>query len=368
MPVYLKSIGFSVFLIGVLEGIAEAVAGLSKGYFGKMSDSSHKRLPFVQIGYSLSAISKPLMAVSVIPVWVFVARTIDRMGKGIRTGARDAILSAETDFKNKARVFGFHRSMDTFGAVLGPLAALIFLYFYPQKYTYLFFLAFIPGILAIVFSFVLKEKKTETPNEKKANYSFLYFFKYWTESPVEYKKLVWGLLVFALFNSSDMFLLLILKQKGYSDVLIISVYIFYNLIYSIFAYPIGILADKLGLKKIFITGLLFFAGVYIFISFTNNVYLCFLIFMLYGIYASCTEGVSKAWISNIIPKKDTATAIGTFSGFQSICTMVASSFTGYLWFAFGHETAFISTAVITVMVMLYFGIFISSPASENESL
>ncbi|NUM32212.1 MAG: MFS transporter [Bacteroidetes bacterium] len=364
MPIYLREIGFSIFLIGVLEGIAEAVAGLSKGYFGKLSDSTSKRLPFVQLGYMLSAVSKPLMAVSVIPLWVFIVRTFDKLGKGIRTGARDAMLSAETDYENKARVFGFHRSMDTFGAVLGPISALIFLYFYPQKYTYLFFIAFIPGFLTILLSFYLKEKKTEAINKKSSN-SILYFFKYWTESSTEYKKLVSGLLVFALFNSSDVFLLLFLKQQGFNDLLIISAYIFYNLVYSLVAYPAGILADKIGLKKIFIAGLLFFATVYLFISHSHNIYLSFFFFMFYGIYSACTEGISKAWISNIIPKKDVATAIGTFSGFQSICAMLASSFAGYLWFAFGAVTTFTITAFAAVLVVVYFAVFIKTPLAKK---
>src|SRR5690606_28639515 len=133
MPIYLKSIGFSILLIGVLEGLVEAVAGLSKGYFGQLSDSKAKRAPFVQLGYSLSAISKPMMAFFVYPLWIFFARTTDRLGKGIRTGARDAMLSAETTKANKGKVFGFHRSMDTFGAVLGPALALCYLYFRSEE-------------------------------------------------------------------------------------------------------------------------------------------------------------------------------------------------------------------------------------------
>ncbi len=133
MPVYLKSIGFSVVLIGILEGVAEATAGLSKGYFGKRSDASGKRVPFVQAGYTLSAISKPMLAFFVYPLWIFFSRTIDRLGKGLRTGARDAILSDEAVAETKGKVFGFHRSMDTMGAVLGPLFALIYLILSPGK-------------------------------------------------------------------------------------------------------------------------------------------------------------------------------------------------------------------------------------------
>ena len=156
MPIYLKSIGFSIVLIGVLEGFAEAIAGLSKGYFGKKSDNLGRRLPFVQIGYGLSAISKPMMALFIFPLWIFFARTIDRIGKGVRTGARDAILSDEATAETKGEIFGFHRSMDTLGAVIGPAMALIYLYYYPTDYKTLFLIAFIPGVFAVAASFMIK--------------------------------------------------------------------------------------------------------------------------------------------------------------------------------------------------------------------
>ncbi len=357
MPIYLKSIGFSIVLIGFLEGMAEATAGLSKGYFGKLSDNSGRRIPFVQIGYTLSALSKPMMAVFAFPFWIFLARTLDRIGKGIRTGARDAILSDEATKATKGRIFGFHRSMDTLGAVLGPSIALLYLYFYPEHYKPLFYVAFFPGLLAITASLLLKEKRPPLP-ASKASVSFFSFLHYWKESPPAYRKLVTGLLLFTLFNSSDVFLLLKAKQAGLDDTSIIGIYIFYNLIYALFAFPIGTMADKIGLKTIFISGLCLFAVVYFGCSFICNVYLFFGLFFLYGIYAAATEGISKAWISNITDKKDTATAIGTYAGLQSIGTMLASSLAGIIWFQFGASATFLIAAVVTMLVILYFLIFI----------
>ena len=353
MPVYLRSIGFSILLIGILEGVAEATAGLSKGYFGKLSDTSGKRVPLVKIGYAFSAISKPMMALFVYPLWIFFSRTIDRFGKGIRTGARDAILSDEATPQTKGKVFGFHRSMDTVGAVIGPSLALVYLYFNPKQYKSLFFIAFIPGLLAVLASFYLKDKRGLNSNPLKTQVSFFSFLKYWTISPSVYRKLVTGFLIFTLFNSSDVFLLLKAKQMGFDDTSIIGVYIFYNLIYALFSFPIGILADKVGLKTIFISGLALFAVVYFGMAVNTNLYFFFGLFFLYGIYASATEGISKAWISNITNKKDTATAIGTFSGLQSICTMLASSLTGLAWFKFGASTAFIITGTATLFVIIY---------------
>lgn len=353
MPIYLKSIGFSVVLIGILEGIAEATAGFSKGYFGKKSDISRKRVPFVQLGYALSAISKPMMALFTFPIWIFFARTIDRFGKGIRTGARDALLSDEATPETKGKIFGFHRSMDTLGAVFGPLLALIYLYFYPENYKTLFLIAFIPGILAIFTSLILKESKKTTPKKNVDKTPFFSFLKYWKIAPENYRKLVVGLLFFTLFNSSDVFLLLKIKQSGLDDYHVIGVYIFYNLVYALLAFPVGILADKIGLKKVFILGLIVFSMVYFGMSFTQNFYIFLLLFLLYGVYASSTEGVSKAWISNISDKKDTATAIGTFSALQSIFTMLASFLAGIIWYRFGAETTFFASGIAAIFAIFY---------------
>ncbi|WP_413997631.1 MFS transporter [Flavobacterium sp. W1B] len=353
MPIYLESIGFSIVLIGILEGLAEATAGLSKGYFGKQSDATGKRVPFVQIGYSLSAISKPMMAFFIYPLWIFFARTIDRMGKGIRTGARDAILSEEATPQTKGKIFGFHRSMDTLGAVLGPSLALSYLYYYPQDYKTLFYIAFIPGLLAVGASFLLKDKR-KTIAIKKDKTSFFSFLNYWKSSPLMYRKVVIGLLAFTLFNSSDVFLLLKAKESGLSDTAVIGIYIFYNLIYALFAFPLGILADKIGLKKMLILGIGIFSIVYFGMGFNHSIPIFIGLFSLYGIYAAATEGISKAWISNISDKEDIATAIGTYSTFQSIFTMLASSLAGIIWYQFGAKATFIVTGVASFLVMLYF--------------
>lgn len=353
MPIYLKTIGFSIVMIGVLEGLAEATAGLSKGYFGKLSDNTGKRVPFVQFGYMLSTISKPMMALFVYPLWIFTARTIDRLGKGIRTGARDAILSDESTPENKGKVFGFHRSMDTLGAVLGPSLALVYLYFNPKDYKTLFYIAFVPGLFAVITSFFLKEKNNGIVKEHKRT-TFLSFLNYWKESPLEYRKLLIGLLAFTLFNSSDVFLLLKAKQAGLSDTMVIGTYIFYNLVYALFSFPIGSLADKIGLKKMYLIGISVFTIVYFGMGLTNNIYVIVGMFFLYGFYAAATEGISKAWISNITAKKDTATAIGTYSAFQSIFTMIASSLAGLIWFWFGASATFLITGSVTLLVILYF--------------
>lgn len=353
-PLYLKSIGFSILAIGILEGLAEAVAGLTKSYFGSMSDAQGKRLPFVQVGYTLSALSRPLMALFTAPLWVFFSRTMERLGKGIRTGARDAMLSDEATPETKASVFGFHRSMDTIGAVIGPAIGLLYLYFNKDDYRMLFFLAFIPGLFAIISTFTIKEKQRPATIQYKGQQPGLFaFVHYWKKSSPEYKKLVIGLLGFALFNSSDVFLLLKMKENGLSTEAVVGIYIFYNLIYAVMAYPLGIAADQIGLKRVFIFGLIIFALVYTGFAFNDNMIVSIILFFFYGLYAAATESVSKAWISNIAAKSETATAIGTYMGFQSIAALIASTVAGLLWQSFGSMVTFLITAVVTVIVVFY---------------
>jgi MFS family permease len=345
-------------LIGLLEGIAEATAGLSKGYFGQLSDKSGKRVPFIRFGYLLSAISKPMMAVFSFPLWIFFARTSDRLGKGIRTGARDAYLSDMTTPEFKGKVFGFHRAFDTIGAFLGPIAALILLHFYPQQYKLLFMLAIFPGIISILLTFLLKEYKPKTPPKPKARTGFFSFIKYLRKSPKQYKLLLSGLLLFTLFNSSDVFLLLVMKQAGISDFYLILAYVFYNAVYAIFAYPIGALSDKTGFKKMIVLGFVLFSIVYCGFAFVTNIYFFMGLLFLYGIYAACSESLGKAWITNIVAKTETATAIGSYTALNSVLTMIASSFAGLIWFLWGAGATMIISSVAVLFVAIYFIIFV----------
>lgn len=353
MPIYLKTIGFSIVFIGVLEGVAEAVAGLTKGYFGKLSDHRGQRAIFVRTGYGLSALSKPMLALWAYPLWIFFARTIDRLGKGIRTGARDALLSDEATPATKGQVFGFHRSMDTLGAVVGPALALLYLWVRPGDYRTLFLLAFLPGLLAVATSLLLKDK-SRTAKASPPPPPVFAFLRYWTQSPALYRKVATGLLVFALFNSSDVFLLLRIKEAGGSDAQVIGIYIFYNLVYALLAYPVGLLADRLGLRRVFIGGLIVFAGVYLGMAIHGSTLFYAGLFFLYGLYAAATEGISKAWISNISAPQDTATAIGTFTGLQSLAAMLASSLAGLIWYQFGANAVFLLTGSMTLLVVGYF--------------
>lgn len=350
MPLFLQSIGFTTVMIGVLEGLAEAIAGLSKMYFGSRSDESGRRMPFVRIGYMLSALSKPLLYFFQVPLWVFFSRSVDRLGKGVRTAARDALLSDETTPAHKAKVFGFHRALDTAGAAIGPLAALIYLHFYPSDYQTLFLIAFLPAALSMACTFLIKEKKHQAA-AKTTSFSEKFF--YWKKAPADFRKLIAGLLFFALINSSDLFLLLRAKQITGDDQLVLVCYILYNLVFALFAFPLGKMADRIGMKKMLLVGLVLFALVYAGMSVASSLPVLVLVLAGYGIYAAATEGISKALISNLVPRTETASAIGFYAGWNSMAALAASSAAGWIWYAGSPQLMFMVSAAGALLAAVY---------------
>jgi MFS family permease len=353
IPIYLKSVGFSVLFIGILEGIAESIASLSKGYFGNLSDKIGKRLPFVRWGYTLSSIAKPMMGLFPYPITIFFARTLDRFGKGIRTSARDALLSDESTPENKGKVFGFHRAADTAGAVVGPIITLLILNTISIGYRNLFILSAIPGVVVILLCFVLKEKKRELQKSPEKS-NFFVFITYLKKSPANYRLVVIPLLIFALINSSDFFLLLKVKEYGYSDSKVILFYILFNFSYAFFSFPSGRIADKIGLKKVITFGLLIFSLVYVLINVSGSFAWLIFVFLLYGLFSSSTEGMIKALITNIVPSSETATALGTYNSLSSIGVLLSSSIAGLLWNFFGSTVALGFSGLVSFIIFFYF--------------
>lgn len=347
MPLYLKSIGMGAVFIGILEGMADAISGLSKTYFGKLSDVSGRRMPFVWAGYILASFSKPAIGLFTNPGWILFTRSSDRLGKGIRTAARDAILADEATPETKGTVFGFHRALDTLGAFLGPIVALIFLYYYPGEYRRLFLFSLIPAFFVIFSLFLVKEKRFV--GKKENGNLFFSSLGYWKIASSEYKSLLGILLLFTLVNSSDMFLLLKIKENGVSDVGAIGFYIFYNFIYALSSYRIGMLSDTWGKKKVFVMGLFCFAITYAGMSFTRSSFGYYVLFFSYGIFAASTEGISKAWISSLCKKEDLATAIGFQATTQSLMTLMASLFAGAMWAVLGSGWVFGIASFVSVI-------------------
>jgi MFS family permease len=345
-PIFLASVlGASMASVGLIEGLAEITAGFLKGYFGFLSDKIGKRSIFVVGGYSVSALSKPLPGLFPEILVVLVSRVVDRVGKGMRTAPRDALLAGYSNKNNTGAVFGFHRGMDTFGAVLGPLAAVFLLKTYNFNYNLIFILAFIPSIIAVTFTFFVKDKTIEVKQRSKLQYLL-----FWKESSKTYKYLVILVAIFSLVNSSDVFL--ILKSRGISgsDITAILGYVFYNIIYAAASYPAGLISDKIGKKRIYIIGLVIFSIVYFGFAVSNSPALTWVLFALYGIYAASTEGVLKSWVSDLNSYEKVGSAIGLITMMSSIAMFLGSILAGTLWDAFGSSVPFYLSSLISLIV------------------
>ncbi len=348
-PIFLTAVlGSSMAVVGIIEGAAEVTAGLLKGYFGRLSDKLKKRSVFVVLGYSLSAISKPLPGIFPALAAVVTTRITDRVGKGMRTAPRDALLATYAEGQTGA-VFGFHRGMDTLGAALGPVGALILLHFYPGDYTLIFLAAFAPSVIAVSFTLFVKDNPASFKKPAKRNYA-----EFWSSAPHQYKIILLLITLFSLVNSSDVFLILKSKDISNSASLAIWGYIFYNLVYASVSYPIGRYSDKAGKKKVYIAGLYIFGAVYLGFALFPDIYFIWLLFALYGIYAASTEGVVKAWVSDLIPDEQRGSAIGLLTMFTSLSVMLGSFAAGVLWDRFGSAVPFMLSAVVSVIVATLF--------------
>ena len=344
-PIFLTAaLGSSMAVVGTIEGIAEVTAGLLKGYAGNLSDRIGKRSIFIVIGYGLSALAKPLPGIFPNISSVIVSRTTDRVGKGIRTAPRDALLGSYSN-GNSGAIFGFHRGMDTLGAAIGPLAAILMLYLYPGNFQLVFLAAFVPSVAAVSFTFFVKDKTTNGKTKSKLSYA-----NFWKASPKQYKVLLVLIVIFSFVNSSDVFLILKSKSISGSDTLAILGYVFYNLIYAGTSYPFGKLSDKLGKNLVFGIELLIFSLIYFGFAFSNKMIFIWILFAFYGIYSAATEGVSKAWISDMVPDEMRGSAIGLVTMLSSFSIMLGSIITGILWDSFGSSVPFVLSAVISFVI------------------
>ena len=349
VPIFLTSVlGAPVAIVGLIEGIAESTASILKVISGWLSDKWQKRKPFVVAGYSFSAISKIILSLAYSWPFVLFARFVDRFGKGTRTSARDALITESSENKVRGRAFGFHRTLDTLGAVVGPLIALLAIHFLDNNFRLIFFLAFIPAFIGILLLlFFVKEKK------KEANSLNTFHFN-WRELNPSFKIFLLISLIFALGNSSDAFLILRAQNLGLSLILVVLAYVFFNFTYAIFSMPAGIISDKIGPKKVLLAGFLLFSAVYLFFGLAHSSLLLWFLFPVYGIYMALTEGVGKAYISNLVPQEKVGTAFGVYQTTIGLCTFFASLIAGLLWTYIDVSTPFIFGSIMALISAFLF--------------
>ncbi len=341
VPLFLTSVlNAPVSVVGLIEGIAESTAAIGKFLFGYLSDRTGKRKPFVIAGYGMAALSKPLIGLATVWPLVLFARFVDRLGKGLRTSARDSLLLQNATSQNRGYIFGFHRAFDSLGAVFGPLIALVLLASFAQNMRLIFFLAFIPAVVSVILLFVfVREKRSSTSAEKKFTFNirhlsptFLFFFAV--------------SMLFYLGNSSDAFLILRAKNLGLSTTMAVLTYVLYNISQTVFATPAGKLADKIGAKRVFSAGLLVFALVYFLFGFIRTATLLWILFPFYGIYIAFTDGVSKAYIANFFHQENSGSYFGLYQAGIALCAFFASFIGGILWTTFGPSATFYFGAIM----------------------
>ncbi|MED4224454.1 MFS transporter [Neobacillus cucumis] len=358
LPLYLTSIlHVQVGTLGIIEGIAESTASILKFFSGWLSDRFGKRKWLMVGGYGLSNLIKPFFALSSTWGQVLFIRFADRIGKGIRTSPRDAILADTTTKEERGKAFGFRRSMDTLGAALGPLVTYMILTLWNGSYQTVFWFSAIPGLMAtLLLIFFLKDKR----NQKTPPSSVKRLPK------ISFKGLqprfVWFTLITLLFtigNFSDAFLILRAKDVGMAAAYIPLTYFAYNIVTSIFSTPFGMISDRIGRRPVLITGYLMFALIYLGFGLVHTVSGIWVLFFVYGVYYATTEGIQKAYVSDMVPEGQRGMALGTFNALTGIAVLPASVMAGFLWQSFGAFTAFgVSSilAIISALLMLIFRI------------
>ncbi len=339
LPAFLTAVlGAGPEALGVIEGIAESTASLLKLYSGYLSDRVKKRKGWIVAGYALSNVIRPLIALSTSWLQVLALRFSDRVGKGLRTSPRDAIIADSTPPEFRGKAYGFHRAMDHSGAIVGPLAATALLLVYHDNLKTIFLLSFIPGLLAVLMLlFGLKEKQPEGPRVAPGTFNFR---SAWAEMPSGFRKYLGIILVFTFGNSTDAFLLLRAQQLGVPLTLLPTIWVVLHIVKMAFSVPAGIISDRIGRKKVIVTGWIVYALVYAGFGAASQHWHAWALFAVYGIYFGLTEGVEKALVADFAPAHLRGSAFGLYHLVVGLGAFPASLLFGFVWQRFSSAAAF----------------------------
>lgn len=342
LPIFLKDVlKASPLFIGLVEAVAESTASILKTFSGYLSDRLKKRKFFILAGYGLSAVVKPLLALVQQSWHVLVVRFADRFGKGIRTAPRDALIADSTPRRFFGRVYGFHRMLDTAGAMLGPALAFAILALSHQNYRLLFALAFIPGLAAIaVILFGVRDSAPVSPAPLR-----------FSLRDVGYRTRMLFLIVgiFTLGNSSDAFLILRAKDVGISVTLIPLVWLVFNLSYFLWSYPAGIISDRIGRRLTIVFGFLIFSLCYGSLALNRSPLAVWIIFAIYGLYYGFTEGNLRAYVADLTPGAIRGTVFGIYNTVVGFLLLPANLIMGILWQRFGFSRALLLGSTLSLV-------------------
>jgi MFS family permease len=347
VPLFLANVlGVRTIIIGLIDGVAETTASLVKIYSGALSDKLGKRKWLAVLGYGLSTIAKPFLYFANTWGWVFGVRFSDRVGKGIRTAPRDALVAASTDEKNRGLAFGLHRAGDTAGAFLGITIAALIIWLTQTNDALLSLKTFriavlasiIPAVLAVIVLAVGAKDLTvagKGSDTKRAEMS--------TIDP-RFKSFLFVMILFTLGNSSDSFIVLRAQERGLSVLQTMGMLMTFTAIYTIFSGPLGALSDKVGRRKLMIGGWLAYGLVYLGFALAGTGWQIWMLFGFYGLYYAATEGTAKAFVADLVPDSQRGTAYGLFNAAIGLTALPASVIAGLLWQGVGAWTGFGASA------------------------
>jgi MFS family permease len=360
-----EMMGASTAFVGLVEGIAESTTSVLQLVSGWLSDKIQKRRTLMLWGYSLSAVTRPLIAIATSGWHILAVRLVEKVGKGIRVPPRDALIADSCTLENRGKGFGLHRSMDNVGSILGPLLAFSLLRYLNNDYRSLFWVASIPAFLAIgILIFWVSEKPRgfSRPDVPAGNGRFN--LKQFNKT---FKTFLIATTVFELGNSSNAFLLIRVKDLGLSLELIPIIYLFCNIFKTISSMPGGMLSDKLGRRNILSLGWIVYGLTYLGFAYTTSVNQAWIIFGIYGLFSGMTEGIKKALVADLVPKEVRGSAYGIHSFLTSFSQLPASLILGILWQKYSAALAFSVGGGLAIVAGCVLMIFIPAKTKEGES-
>ena len=336
LPVFITSVlGASRVSLGLIEGVAEATASILKVFSGVLSDRFRTRRIPMFVGYGLSLLARPLIAAAGTWETVFSARFVDRVGKGVRTAPRDAVIADGTRAEMRGRAFGVHRALDTAGAALGPALAAAMLGGLGLGIRTVFWFSIIPGVVACLLVSLIRDRFPEHPADAPAP-SLRSAFK--IGGP--FKGFLWVTALFTVANSSEVFLILKARSVGFSVAEVAVVYTVFNLFYAAVAGPIGVLADAWGRRRITLLSFFYYGALYLGFAFVYSRWGVLVLFVLYGPFQAVEEGVKKAYVSNLVTPGLMGSGLGLYNAVRGVALLPASLLMGFMWDRLGPGPAF----------------------------
>jgi MFS family permease len=343
LPVFLtQTLNASGSVVGLVDGVAQATQNIVQGFSGWLSDRLRKRKPIALAGYLLAAIAKPLMGLSTSWPGVLGGRFLDRFGAGARSAPRDALIASSADEAHRGKAFGLEGIGDNLGAFLGPLLAVALLMVWHVDMRVIFYLAFVPGLLAVLMIVLVTERPVAITAKSKLDFGVRQF-------PRVYWKYLLVTALFGVGNSSNAFLILQTQAIGASLEATIIIYAAFNLVAALISYPAGFLSDRWGRRNILLTSFVIFFVAYLGFALTRNVILIAALFVFYGLYQGIFRTVGKALATDFVPDHLRASGVGWYNTTVGLLGLVASIAAGLLWDRVGHGAVFLFGAAFAVV-------------------